>query len=195
MSSPDSISPLTDRKSWRFSTFSFGPGPSILLDPLSTSSQPLLQRDANDPPAEPSTSSQPFPQAVANNLLEKPIPLQSKQRQLWLTTVLFTTTFPFSGLLFYYLIQVLTENNPNVGRLLLSPSATLLFVTVLSQTLVMLNHILMNRVLDVLRWQLASRPTGVKAPIFFVLGSSISFFGALAILRVGGKTTIWSLHK
>jgi hypothetical protein len=58
-----------------------------------------------------------------------------------------------------------------------------------------LNHILMNRVLDVLRWQLASRPTGVKAPIFFVLGSSISFFGALAILRVGGKTTIWSLHK
>jgi hypothetical protein len=187
MSSPDSISPLTDRKSWRFSTFSFGPGPSILLDPLSTSSQPLLQRDANDPPAEPSTSS--------HNLLEKPIPLQSKQRQLWLTTVLFTTTFPFSGLLFYYLIQVLTENNPNVGRLLLSPSTTLLFVTVLSQTLVMLNHILMNRVLDVLRWQLASRPTGVKAPIFFVLGSSISFFGALAILRVGGKTTIWSLHK
>jgi hypothetical protein len=53
----------------------------------------------------------------------------------------------------------------------------------------------MNRVLDVLRWQLASRPTGVKAPIFFVLGSSISFFGALAILGVGGKTTMWSLHK
>jgi len=195
MSSPDSILSLIDRKSWRFSTFSFGPGPSIHLDPQSTSSQPLLQTEANDPPAEQSTSSQPFPRAVTNNLLEKPIPLQSKHRQLWLTIVLFTTTFPFSGLLFYYLIQVLTENNPSVGRLLLSPSATLLFVTVLSQTLVMLNHILMNRVLDVLRWQLVSRPTGVKAPIFFVLGSSISFFGALAILRVGGKTTIWSLHK
>jgi 1-acyl-sn-glycerol-3-phosphate acyltransferase len=138
----------------------------------------LLQEEADDPP------------------VEKPIPLQSKKRQLWLTIVLFIITFPFSGLLFYYLIQVLTENNPNVGPLLLlDPSATLLYVTVLSQTLVMLNHVLMNRVLDVLRWQLALRSKGVKAPIFFVLGSSISIFGALAILRIGGKTTIWSLHK
>jgi hypothetical protein len=156
----------------------------------------LLQEEADALPAEQSTSSQSLLQMDANDPpVESPIPLQSKQRQLWLTIVLFVITFPFSVFLFYYLIQVLTKNNPNVGRLLLGPSETLLFVTVLSQTLVMLNHVLMNRVLDVLRWQLALRTTGVKAPIFFVLGSSISFVGALAILRVGGKPTIWSLHK
>jgi len=196
MSSPELISPPSDQESWRFSAFSFGPSPPILLDPQSTSSQPLPQEEADALPVEQSTSSQSLLQRDANDPpVETPIPLQSKRRQLWLTIVLFVITFPFSGLLFYYLIQVLTENNPNVGRLLLGPSETLLFVTVLSQTLVILNHVLMNRVLDVLRWQLASRATGVKAPIFFVLGSSISFVGALAILRVGGKPTIWSLHK
>ena len=196
MSSPDSISPPPDQESWRFSTFSFGPSPSIHLAAQLTSSPPLLQGEADALPAEQSQSSQSSLQEDANDPpVVRPIPLQSKRRQLWLTTLLFVITFPFSGLLFYYLIQVLTENNPNVGRLLLGPSETLLFVTVLSQTLVMLNHVLMNRVLDVLRWQLALRTTGVKAPIFFVLSSSISFFGVLAIFRVGGKPTIWSLHK
>ena len=185
MSSPDSIS-RPGQESWRFS---FGPGPSILLDPQPTSSQPLLQEEADALAATQSTSSQSLPQKDANDPeVEIPMPLQSKRRRLWLTIVLFVITFPFSGFLFYYLIQVLTENNPNLGRLLLGPSETLLLVTVLSQTLVMLNYVLMNRVLDILRWQLALRTQGVEAPIFFVLSSSTSLVGALAILLCWRKT-------
>lgn len=112
-----------------------------------------------------------------------------KKQQLWLTSTIFIITIPFSGLLFYYLIQILTENHPKIGSLLplLGPSDTLLLVTVLSQMLVLLNHVLMNRILDALRWQLAMRREGVKAPIFFVLRSSISFVGAFAMFRNGGK--------
>jgi len=188
----------SDSSSWRFSSISFGPDPSIRLDPPSTSWKSLAQEQNDGQPAEQSTSSHAL---LGNNPnippIEKPIPLQSKKRQLWLTIALFIITIPFSGLLFYYLIQVLIENDPKIGALLLllSPSETLLLVAVLSQMLVMLNHVLMNRILDVLRWQLAMRREGVKAPIFFVLGSSMSFVGAFAMFRIGGKTSIWSLHK
>jgi hypothetical protein len=199
MCSPDTTLDLeSDVPSRRLSSISFGPSPSIRLDPPSTFWKPLAQEENDVQPAgQPTSSYALLGKDPDISPIETPIPLQSKKRQLWLTTALFILTIPFSGLLFYYLIQVLTENDPNIGSLLLllDPSETLLLVTVLSQTLVMLNHVLMNRILDVLRWQLAMRREGVKAPIFFVLGSSMSFVGAFAIFRLGGKTSIWSLHK
>jgi len=199
MPSPDTTLDLeSDSPPRRFSSISFGPDPIIRLDTPSKSWKPLTQEEIDGQPAEQSTSSQGLLGNESNvPPIETPIPLQSKKRQLWLTTALFITAIPFSGLLFYYLIQILTENDPKVGPLLplLGPSDTLLLVTVLSQMLVLLNHVLMNRILDVFRWQLAMRREGVKAPIFFVLGSSMSFVGAFAMFRIGGKTSIWSLHK
>jgi len=118
-------------------------------------------------------------------------------KQHWVTLALFAFTVLFAVAVFWYIFEILTSTNPAIGNLPVpSPSVTLLIVTILSQLLVLFSHLLMVRILDVLRWRLVSRKAGVDALTFFVLGSATSLTGAFNLARrTRGWTRFWSGQK
>src|SRR5436305_11410544 len=89
------------------------------------------------------------------------LPTKFKQRR-W-TIVLFAVTLPLSALFFLYIYAALIAKHPRLGRLLFSPSRTIFVVVLLSQIIALLIKHLYSNVFDVLRWQLASRDSGVHA--------------------------------
>ena len=118
-------------------------------------------------------------------------------KQHWQILALFTFTVLFAVAVFWYIFEILTSTNPAIGSLPIpSPSVTLLIITILSQLLVLLSHLLMVRILDILRWRLVSRKAGVDALTFFVLGSATSLTGAFNLSRrTRGWTRFWSGQK
>jgi hypothetical protein len=117
--------------------------------------------------------------------------------QHWATLALFAFTVLFAVAVLWYIFEILTSTNPAIGNLPVpSPSVTLLIITILSQLLVLFSHLLMVRILDVLRWRLVSRNGGVDALTFFVLGSATSLTGAFNLARKSrGWRRFWSGQK
>ena len=93
---------------------------------------------------------------------------------------------PISVLLLYYIFTVFVSRDPNLGPLLFQPSRTLLVVTIMSQLLSLLINELFISVFEALRWQLASRKSGVHVTTFLVLSKATSLFGVLRLLYAGG---------
>jgi hypothetical protein len=118
----------------------------------------------------------------------------SKTRILLWPTLTTALLLPCFGVLCWSLQQVMVSQHPKFGRIALSPSHTLLLITAVTQVFLLILHILMNSVLDALRWQLAVREKGVAFITFLALSGGTSMFGAFKLVS-RGRHLIWTLHK
>lgn len=130
-------------------------------------------------------------EAVSNNGTVLP----SKPRQLWWTILLFALTIPLSVVLFAYIYLVLVAQHPKFGRLVFSPARTIFLVTLISQLTAQLIRYLFSNVFDTLRWQLASRDTGVGTTTFLGLSQGTSIQGVFLLMGVKGKHVIWCAQR
>jgi hypothetical protein len=130
-------------------------------------------------------------EAISNNGTVLP----SKPRQLWWTILLFAVTIPLSIVLFAYIYLVLIAQHPKFGRLVFSPARTIFVVTLISQLIAQLIKYLFWNVFDTLRWQLASRDTGVGTTTFLGLSQGTSIQGVFLLMGVKGKHLTWCAQR
>jgi hypothetical protein len=120
--------------------------------------------------------------------------LPKKYAQLKWTVILYILTLFLSGALFFYLQAALVSQTSPLGPLLLTPQKTLLLVSVLSQSFILLLEFLMSSVFNSLRWQLASRDSGVPVSTFLGLSRATSLWGVI-MLMYRHTHFIWGTHR
>jgi hypothetical protein len=120
--------------------------------------------------------------------------LPTKIKQLkWIVFFYVATAF-LLVLLYMYIYEVLVSQDPHIGRLLFSPTKTLLTVSILSQSFILLLESLVSSVLDTLRWQLASGDNGIPVSTFLGLSGATSLWGVIVLMCHCGNLR-WGFHR
>lgn len=115
------------------------------------------------------------------------INVRNKYFQLRWILIFCSGMIVISVILFVYFYHALVNKSPtNLGPRL-SPSRTLLVVTILSQVLALAIRMLFNNVFDALRWRMVSSQRGVSLKTFLGLSSATPLLGAFRLLCAGGE--------
>jgi hypothetical protein len=143
-------------------------------------------KDANREPA--SDVSEPGNRKLWENL-------QKKARAIWLSLSLWLLTFIFFVLYSISIYRILLKPDPRVGNLLLSASDTNLLISILSQVFAQLLAVMVNSLLDALRWQLAARTAGVSFSTFFQLSSATNWTSVLLFTVASKLRNLWGVFR
>jgi hypothetical protein len=128
---------------------------------------------------------------------QRGIPIPGKWHQLLSLRIFCWTAIPGSAILFWYLYQSLVSEEPHLGPLLLSPSRTLLVVTILSQGTALLLTAYFASVFDRLRWRFVATGDGVSIVTFISLSSATSLIGIIKLLIYARprRHLIWTCQR
>lgn len=119
----------------------------------------------------------------------------SKLKQLRWALATGVLTILLSTFSIFYAYEALLSERPVLGPLLLSPSRTVLFIPILTQILVHLFKTLFHALFQMMRWQMASRETGVELTTFLALSAGTSMLGVLHLLKERGGHRVWAVQR
>jgi hypothetical protein len=121
--------------------------------------------------------------------------IPSKFEQWKYNITLASGSILLSSFAFYYVYQTLIVSQPVLGDLLFSPSTTVFVINILSQILAIVITLLFASAFEALRWQLASRETGVRLATFLGMSGATSPVGVLMLLKIKGTHQFWCAQK
>ena len=121
--------------------------------------------------------------------------IPSKFKQWKYDILLASGSILLSTFAFYYVYETLVVSQPALGHLLFSPSTTVFVINILSQILAIVINLLFASAFEALRWQLASRETGVHLTTFLGMSGATSPVGVLTLLMVKGTHQFWCLQR
>lgn len=177
------MDPLKRRKSWPQSNPRF-------TGAIESKSEEITQDSYETDTPKDSSQSEYSPKTNAEGT-----PVFSRLGQMSSTLVLTVFVILLSTFVEYYCYETLLIANPHLGRLLLSPSKTVVTVNALSASLFYLLRIVFSQAYDALRWQLASRDNGVLLSTFQALSPATSFVGVLQLLQRKGGHRKWGAQR
>jgi hypothetical protein len=96
---------------------------------------------------------------------------------------------------FYYSYEALIDPNPALGNLYFSPPTTVFIINVLSQGVAWILKIFFASIFELLRWNFASRRSGVQVTTFLTLSTGTSLFGVFRLFRTSGQHQWWCAQR
>ena len=138
--------------------------------------------------------------SAANPLLRSTTSIQgtaipSRLKQSFYIISLFIVAALLSTFVCYYVYQTLVSATPALGKLLFSASTTVFAVNILSQGVQITINTLFGDLFEAMRWQLASRRTGVSIKTFLGLSGSTPRIGIGMLLGAKGTHRFWCFQK
>jgi hypothetical protein len=152
----------------------------------------LLSEQPDEVPLELSPKS-PHTEVCVHSYIGTPIP--SKRRQYYATFALLFATIALSVFVMYYAYETLLNVRPTLGALLLSPSNTVLVITILSQAVTFSFRQLFATLFEAIRWKFACQRKGVEMMTFLGLNTATSLQGVLYLLYEKGRHQVWCLQR
>jgi hypothetical protein len=117
----------------------------------------------------------------------------TKIKLLWLPLSQLILSMVFLSILGWIFHDMMLAEDPSPGLLLSATTANIL-LSILTQLFGMQIHLLYSELFNFLRWQLASRPRGVSASIFFALSSATGPV-ATFVFTIADKCKSWGVLR
>lgn len=96
---------------------------------------------------------------------------------------------------FYYSYEALLSPDPALGKLNFPPPTTIFVINVLSQGVVWMLMLFFSSVFVLLRWNFASRTSGVPLTTFLALSPGTTLSGVVRLLHTRGPHQWWCAQR